>query len=128
MEPIRTKVYGSSGTNRIKMLIGDETELVNDYDIANWFNQYIVIITETIDSQLPESDESRLDYFNVDRPHSLCLRPVTVDECTSCNKNTLPVKIVILPKCFLASPLAQLMNNSIESWIFPADLRNGVRW
>lgn len=129
---MRNIVAGRSGTRRIKKLIVGETELVNDYETEDAFNQYFVNIAETLDGHFPASDESPLHYLNVGITHSLFVRTVTVEEFisnaylknTSNENNTLPVEIAKLSKHYLATPLAQPINNSIESGIFWPVLKN----
>lgn len=49
--------------NRVKEITVDDTEIINDSEK---------------DSMLPANDMSPLDYLNLNMPHSLFLRPVSV--------------------------------------------------
>jgi exonuclease III len=123
-----------SHSKKIKSLLVNEMEIVEEREIAEEFGDYFANVAEDLGDKIPPSQLSPIDNLSVNMPNSFYLTPVTPNDIyviisklknTSSNKNSLPVKILKLAKDQLIKPISMLINDSFVSGVFPDVLKYG---
>jgi hypothetical protein len=101
--------------------------------IGNAFNDFFSTVAEDLNRDIPESDNISPCSLITPQPNSFYLYPVDRDECLNIISNlknkgsnlyNVPVGLLKAVKHILALPIANLINCSFESGIFPDDLKS----
>ena len=101
-------------------------------DIVDAFGQYFSTIGATLDSNIPRSNLSPLDYLGTALDNSIFIAPCSAEEVTSiilsfsskgCNVKTIPVYIYKSLVDILSPVVAHLFNASVSSGLFPEALK-----
>ena len=107
-------------------------KVTNKNDIANHFNEYYINIGPTLCKTLPKNNESPLAYMNMRTQDSMFLYPTNEEEITKIRTNLrvsspgwdeISAKVIINAADILSEPLTFLYNLSLQSGIFPSELK-----
>ena len=129
---IKQLLAKKSKANSVKSLIVNDTEITESSEIAEHFNNYFTEIAQTLDNQLPTTDQS--PYLTVinNNLSSAFFRPTTTLEINniiinlknkSSKLNEMPVWLFKDLRSVLAEPISKLINSSISSGVFPDCLK-----
>ena len=108
------------------------TEITENADITEYFNNFFADIAQTLDTQLPPVDQSPYHTVLSNNVSSAFFRPTTASEVgtiilnlknTSNKINEMPVWLFKTLRGILAEPLSKLINSSISSGVFPECLK-----
>ena len=118
----------------VHRLVVDDSELTDERDISEYFNDYFSGIAGKLNSSIPPPVNDPLENLSRgNHSNSLFLYPVTCSEVTnvslnlknsSYGLNCIPTKIFKSAINYLALPLSVIINNSIAQGIFPDILKN----
>ena len=121
-------IMGNKSKNKtIDELVVDGVSFSNKVDIANKFNEYFCEIGNKLESELPPSDASPLNYLPSVTPF-FKLFQITEVECsrvvlnlknTKSEINYLPVHIFKKLGYILIKPLTKLINRCFNAGVFP---------
>ena len=107
-------------------------KVTNKNDIANHFNEYYINIRPNLCKTLPKNNESPLTYMNMRTQDSMFLYPTNEEEVTKIIANIrvsspgwdeISANVIINAADILSKPLTFLYNLSLQSGIFPSELK-----
>ena len=116
----------------VKLLIVNDTEITDQAAIADIFAKYFGSAATDLEKSLPASSGNPLDYLNLNVPNSLFFTPVSRTECldyishlktVKTDINSIPVSIFRDCRAYLAGTIADIINLSFSSGIFPACMK-----
>ena len=128
---ISQKDQKHSNVSRIKdstcNLITDDTQMYNV------FNEHFVNVADKIAKRILRPPGSPLRYLRDNSKNSLYLEPVTnfevediisnLDSAKSAGPNSIPVNLLKILKRYISHPMAELVNQSFLTGIFPQKLK-----
>jgi hypothetical protein len=129
---IRSALGQRGKNNNIKNLLVNGIELSDEVDIAEAFNSFFVDVGRQLDNNIPVSDVSPLYNITANMQSSFFVNPVSACEVsgvidklkkTGCNKNTIPVSLLVCAKSILSVPISNLINSSFSNGKFPDILK-----
>ena len=118
--------------NGISKLVYNNRVITAPKNIADAFGQYFSTIGTTLDSNIPTSNLSPLDYLGTALDNSIFIAPSSAEEVTSiilsfpskeCNVKTITVYIYKSFVDILSPVVAHLFNASVSGGLFPEALR-----
>ena len=115
----------------IKTILFNNTEFIEDIDIANIFNEYFCKIPVALDENIPHSNINPLDYVTrIDA--SIFFNPVSIDECkkvikylkkTNTHIDQMPLELLKANSDIFAPIITDLTNKCFTSGKFPDSLK-----
>ena len=128
---ISQKDQKHSNVSRIKDSTGN---LITDAtQMSNVFNEHFVNVADKIAKTIPRTPSSPLRYLRDNSKNSLYLEPVTnfevediisnLDSAKSVGPHSIPVNLLKILKRYISHPLAELVNQSFLTGIFPQKLK-----
>ena len=113
-----------------------ESHLTDPKEIAKTFNDYFSSIATNIEKKLIKTNKLYTDYLNQPNQNSIFLSPVMAEEIKTLilslkiNKaegpNSIPTKILKLIINEISQPLANIINLSLETGVFPNMLKTAA--
>jgi hypothetical protein len=130
---INNKIRQPNAENSINLILNDANDELHDpNDIANYFNDYFINLTSTIDISVDESLLGNIDVNN----SSIFLYPTDIYEIykiinslkptNSTGYDNVSTRIVKLVKAEIAPVLSYLINLSFTSGSFPDTLKTSI--
>ena len=119
----------------IKKIVINNTSYCDDSDIASVFNDFFCSIGAKYDSEIPSTNLDPCHFINVIHAHSFFLEPVSAVEVEYHIKslknskqdiNSLPIQILKENISVLSNVIADLINVSFQSGIFPKVWKKAV--
>ena len=111
-----------SNATATKTLTINNTDVTDNFELAEQFNGYFASIAQILDSDIPLSNQSPYHYVEENQSTSLFFRPTTLSEIESVLLNLknssvrideMPVHLYKRLKNILSEPFATLVNKSI---------------
>ena len=130
-EMIRQVLSLSKNRNTVKAILFNNTEVFDELEISNLFNNFFCNIPLELDSNIPVSSIDPLRYVT-EVNSSLFLRPVTAQECSKVihslknsksHIDALPVDLFKKVSEVFSVVLADLTNKCFTSGMFPDPLK-----
>ena len=128
---ISVKTSTSFSVKKIKDNNGNVTS--DPIQMSNIFNDYFVNVAENITAKIPKTIKSPLAYMSDRNPDSIFLSPVTYYEvkdliaalnpAKSVGPNSIPIKLLKILGPSLSPFLADIINQSFQSGVFPDKLK-----
>jgi hypothetical protein len=127
--------FNSKAKNCGPSSIIKKNELITDeHEMAVEFNDYFTLIAGDIDKSIVNSRTNYMDYLDNSFAHkTFNLNPVTAEEVQdyidtlknqkSCGPNSIPTILLKISKSILSEPLANIINISFSSGVFPSSLK-----
>ena len=122
----------ASGVPAVLTLDNGDT-ITNPYDIANTFNNYFASIAETTKKSIKYTHKHFSDYLSNESDSTIFLQPTDKEEIANIisslnsNKasgpNSIPYRILFLLKNEISKQLADLLNLSFMTGVFPSVLK-----
>ena len=131
---IKSLINLKTATSRVPTVLSLDNgdTITNPHDIANTFNNYFASIAETKKS-IKYSHKHFSDYLSNESSTTIFLQPTDKEEITNIisslnsNKasgpNSIPSRILFLPKNEVSKQLADLFNISFITGVFPSVLK-----
>ena len=101
--------------------------------MATTFNNFFVNVAHSVTKRIPRSPKSPLGYCSNENPNSFFIVPSTPYEISdnidalqyskSLGPNSIPIKLLKILSPYISSPLAQIINESFHSDIFPEKMQ-----
>jgi len=124
-----------AGRKVAEKIIVNNIEVTNEIDIAEEFNKFFASIASELDDSIPRSNYSPLRSLVGNYPNSFFMSPATPDEVVKIIMNlksrgksgdVAPVFLWKKASHVLAPPIADLINLSFQSGVFPNSLKNST--
>ena len=110
-------------------LVIEGNDISDSKDIANAFNNFFTNVGNNLAQEIPSVNESPISFMSNFQSNSFYIRQVSSEEVSeeihklnpakSTGPYSIPIKILILIKDLISSPLQRIFNHSFESGIVP---------
>ena len=129
---IKQLLSKKSKDNKIRNIVVNNANISNNLQIAEHFNNYFADIAQTLNNQVPTTNEDPYHTVTNNNVSSIFFYPVTAMEVeniisnlknTASNLNEIPVKFLKNLSTILSEPISNLVNASFSSGVFPECLK-----
>ena len=131
---ILAKSNGSKSQSIESIIFNDRT-YSETYDICQVLNEHFSTVAKKLHESIPMSDVSFNHYLReVRNPSHFSFTPTTENEIENiimsfqskkCDISTYPIEALKIIKCLISPLLAKIVNNSLNSGVFPQILKTG---
>ena len=126
---------GAKATNLSSLKIEDET-IIGDENIAEAFNSFFVNVGSTLAKDIPESEKSYVEYMKYFGQNTFTFSDISENdtlkllygqkESKASGSDKINARLIRDSAEIICSTLTKLFNRSLQTGIFPDDLKNAV--